>query len=254
MGRATRQTGGQRSAAYYWERRETGFTAIENSVFTDEECSNADRLVYLTLSFHASRQGYCYPSIRRICSLSRLSKTTVLASINRLISKAYIRRTKGSWDAGKRRSNEYTLPLRQQTDRPILYQTQVPTHTSEGTEAYQEQYSLQKDTKKKNPELSRYEQFLNNLTLPYRICINKTVIQMLRHLETNDLLDPNYIDFVSEREKSSGNLITALQTDQYRSKWVKEKTKCSECGCFDHRHLESCSILATLSKQASLER
>lgn len=254
MGRATKQTSGKRPTAEGWKRREAGFTAVENTVFTDKECSKDDIMVYLALSNHANRQGFCFPSLATICRLSRSSKTTVLKSIHKLELKEYIRKAKGSWDAGRRRSNEYTLLLRPITGGTVTYRTQVPNQTPMGTPAYQEQLSLEKDTKKKNQEWNRYEQFLNNLTLPFKIGLNRTVLNLLKRLEADGLLDPSYFQFVCEREKTSGYLITALQVDQYRTSWVKQKTKCSECGCFDLNHSSSCSVLATLKQTASRER
>ncbi len=242
MGRANKQTVVAPPKPVKWEYREAGFTRISNRVFTDRTCSKDEIAVFLALAFHADREGECHPSLARIGSYGRSSKTTVLKALKALELKGYISKTTGSTVDGKRHANRYVVQLPIGVHGPSRYHIRVPGNTPDGTPRYQEQVSSEQYPKKKNGMRNNYERFLADLNLPYRIQLNNMVFALMERLNTEGLLDPTYFRFVSEKERSSGHFIVALKSDMYRKAWSKVRTKCPECGITEGRHQVSCSI------------
>lgn len=61
-----------------------------NSVFLLEMESPTDKSVLLALANHADPDGYCYPSIKRICLYTALSERTVQNALRRLEDAGFI--------------------------------------------------------------------------------------------------------------------------------------------------------------------
>lgn len=57
---------------------------------TEHKISLNSALVYATLKRHKDKNNECYPSIERICELSKLSKNAVIAAIKELIDNDFI--------------------------------------------------------------------------------------------------------------------------------------------------------------------
>jgi hypothetical protein len=71
--------------------------------------SNATLLVLLVLASYADEDGLCYPSLREISKRARVSRTTVVAAIEKLVQTGELARlTRGhsDWDRVKHRRRE----------------------------------------------------------------------------------------------------------------------------------------------------
>jgi GntR family transcriptional regulator len=238
--------------------RSDRYTKLENDVFENPSMSKEDLMVYLALSYHSNREGKCFPSLKTLCRESRSSKPTVLRSITRLNNMGEIIIIRRKSQKGGYTSNLYVISRKAGGGSQSGYQPGSGTVPACSQREYLEPSSSEQCQTKKSFSSSPHLKFLEQLSLPFRLAANKTTKAMLRGLEGRGLLDPDYFEFVAEREKLAGYFITSMNTDEYLEDWRAsvhaERTRCPECGQTDNLHITSCSILQAMKLRAAEAR
>ena len=83
------------------------FFTIPNSIF-DKNLKPRDFIVYCCLVMYSNREGYCYPSRKRIAEKCCIDRKTVDAAIAVLVKSGLIEKTNRSID-GRKTSNGYKI-------------------------------------------------------------------------------------------------------------------------------------------------
>ena len=89
------------------------FAMIPLEMLRDSRLLALDFAVYASIDSHTDKQGNSWPGLRTIAVEARVSRPTVIASLNRLELAGYIRKTKRRRDGTKEFGhNLYALRLR----------------------------------------------------------------------------------------------------------------------------------------------
>mgnify|MGYP003114641757 FL=1 len=81
--------------------------------------SSNNKLVLLMLANYADEQNKCFPSFKKLCEMTELSRATIIRSINNLELSGFVTREErySEFEGGNRQtSNQYTLQVGYQTD------------------------------------------------------------------------------------------------------------------------------------------
>lgn len=88
------------------------FTILENDVVRDvNRFTKNELLAYIAISYHADKQGQCFPSYEGIARIMRTSRTTAINAVQGLVEKGIIKLENRQADEKKNHmtSNLYTL-------------------------------------------------------------------------------------------------------------------------------------------------
>lgn len=77
-----------------------------SAVWDRKDLDPSERLVMLSLADHADDDGYCYPSIKRLCERSSLSERTVQSTIKKLVGRGFLTVNYG---AGRNGTNVFII-------------------------------------------------------------------------------------------------------------------------------------------------
>ena len=77
----------------------------------EQDLPHAEKSVLVALAHRADKDGYCYPGIELISSMTGASRRTVIRSLNALDEKNLIERLRRHRSNGSRTSTSYTLNL-----------------------------------------------------------------------------------------------------------------------------------------------
>jgi predicted transcriptional regulator len=94
------------------------FTIVENELIHNYELSPNEGWLYIVLLSHVNRQtGVAFPGYGRLARLAKMSRSSVIRTINSLIEKGFIAK-RSNFNGMEYDSNEYTfLSLRVVSDR-----------------------------------------------------------------------------------------------------------------------------------------
>ena len=132
--------------------------------------SSNNKLVLLMLANYADEQNKCFPSFKKLCEMTELSRATIIRSINNLELSGFVIREErySEFEGGNRQtSNQYTLQVGYQTDthesqsetppsitvRPHITNHKEPLTYTEEFERFWKVYPNNSGSKKKAFEL-----------------------------------------------------------------------------------------------------
>jgi len=113
------------------DNRRINFTIVENELLESPNLSTYEKLTYITLCKFANQENNCFPSRKKLSELVSCSVRTIDRTINSLIQKKLITKTKRMNNKGEYTSNLYTI----QGFQGFQQKKGVATHSRQGSDS-----------------------------------------------------------------------------------------------------------------------
>jgi len=91
------------------EVRRSGYTVLQDWVIDREDLTSSEKLAYMALCRHASKQGECWPSYQTIAKKMSVSRKTAKVAVQGLVKKGIVKYSERKNDIGHQTSHLYTI-------------------------------------------------------------------------------------------------------------------------------------------------
>ncbi|MCA3274505.1 MAG: helix-turn-helix domain-containing protein, partial [Roseomonas sp.] len=91
---------------------------LVRAVWERKDLDASERLVLLSLADHADEDGFCYPSVKRICERTSLAERTVQGTIKKLVGRGFVSVRYGQ---GRNGTNAFVVNATPAADAPPQY-------------------------------------------------------------------------------------------------------------------------------------